>query len=78
MFREFSKRGSSRSGFYTANVWNDLNGAKRLNDWNDWNGLESSRGTGHLLRLQGQERQQLLDASQTLQTVYPLYDSLGP
>jgi hypothetical protein len=33
-FREFSKRGSSLSGFYTANVWNDLNGAKRLNDWN--------------------------------------------
>ena len=25
--------------FYMETVWNDLNGAKRLNDWNGWNGL---------------------------------------
>jgi hypothetical protein len=31
MFREFSKHGSYRSGFYTPNVWNVLNGAQRLN-----------------------------------------------
>ena len=36
------------------------------------------KGTFEALRLQGQEWQQLLDVGHALQTVYPLYDSLGP
>ena len=36
------------------------------------------KGTFEALRLQGQKWQQLLNVGNALQTVYPLYDSLGP